>query len=555
MKERLDVLLVKRNLASSREKAKAIIMSGNVFVDGQREDKAGTSFSEEVQIEVRGHALPYVSRGGLKLEKAMKNFDVSMEGKVCTDVGSSTGGFTDCMLQNGAVKAFAIDVGHGQLDWKLRQDERVVCMEKTNIRYVQPEDLGEPIDFSSIDVSFISLTKVLLPIRNYLKENGEIVALIKPQFEAGREKVGKKGVVREKSTHIEVIEKVTNYAVSIGFEVAALEFSPIKGPEGNIEYLVHLKKRPEEEARIVESVDIRGTVDAAFDTLAKKDPAEEKDMEKFYIITNDMKDANRKITVKIKKCIESYGKKCYLEEQPEEGNFSKIKIPKDIDCVLTVGGDGTFIQASRRLFGRELPMLGINMGTLGYLTEVEVQNVEEAVKQLVEGNYTIEERMMLYGSAAYRNVRDVALNDIVMTRSGSMKIVHFNLYVNGEFLNSYDADGLIVSTPTGSTAYNLSAGGPIVEPTASLIVVTPICSHALNSRSIVFADKDEIVIEIGAKRENQIEEAVIAYDGADEVPLHTGDRIRIKKAWETAKIVKLSKVSFLETLREKMKGN
>ena len=276
MKERLDVLLVKRNLASSREKAKAIIMSGNVFVDGQREDKAGTSFSEEVQIEVRGHALPYVSRGGLKLEKAMKNFDVSMEGKVCTDVGSSTGGFTDCMLQNGAVKVFAIDVGHGQLDWKLRQDERVVCMEKTNIRYVQPEDLGEPIDFSSIDVSFISLTKVLLPIRNYLKENGEIVALIKPQFEAGREKVGKKGVVREKSTHIEVIEKVTNYAVSIGFEVAALEFSPIKGPEGNIEYLVHLKKRPEEEARIVESVDIRGTVDAAIDTLAKKDPAEEK---------------------------------------------------------------------------------------------------------------------------------------------------------------------------------------------------------------------------------------------------------------------------------------
>lgn len=276
MKERLDVLLVKRNLASSREKAKAIIMSGNVFVDGQREDKAGTSFPEEVQIEVRGHALPYVSRGGLKLEKAMKNFDVSMEGKVCTDVGSSTGGFTDCMLQNGAVKVFAIDVGHGQLDWKLRQDERVVCMEKTNIRYVQPEDLGEPIDFSSIDVSFISLTKVLLPIRNYLKENGEIVALIKPQFEAGREKVGKKGVVREKSTHIEVIEKVTDYAVSIGFEVAALEFSPIKGPEGNIEYLVHLKKRSEEEARIVESVDIRGTVDVAFDTLAKKDPAEEK---------------------------------------------------------------------------------------------------------------------------------------------------------------------------------------------------------------------------------------------------------------------------------------
>ena len=268
MKERLDVLLVKRNLASSREKAKAIIMSGNVFVDGQREDKAGTTFPEEVSIEIKGHTMPYVSRGGLKLEKAMKNFDVSMQDKVCTDVGSSTGGFTDCMLQNGARKVFAIDVGRGQLDWKLRQDERVVCMEKTNIRYVVPEDLGEPIDFSSIDVSFISLTKVLLPIRNYLKEDGEIVALIKPQFEAGREKVGKKGVVREKSTHVEVIEKVTEYAVSIGFRVKALEFSPIKGPEGNIEYLVHLQKCPEEEAKIADTVDIHKVTDAAFETLS-----------------------------------------------------------------------------------------------------------------------------------------------------------------------------------------------------------------------------------------------------------------------------------------------
>lgn len=268
MKERLDVLLVKRNLAESREKAKAVIMAGNVFVDGQREDKAGTTFPEEVKIEVRGHVLPYVSRGGLKLEKAIKNFAVSVDGKVCTDVGSSTGGFTDCMLQNGAVKVFAIDVGRGQLDWKLRQDPRVVCMEKTNIRYVTPEDIGEPVDFSSIDVSFISLTKVLEPIRNYLTEDGEIVALIKPQFEAGREKVGKKGVVRERSTHHEVIEKVTQYAVSIGFNVLEIEFSPIKGPEGNIEYLVHLKKTQELPGKILTD-DLDAVVDRAFDALAK----------------------------------------------------------------------------------------------------------------------------------------------------------------------------------------------------------------------------------------------------------------------------------------------
>ena len=247
MKERLDVLLVKRNLASSREKAKAIIMSGNVFVDGQREDKAGTSFSEEVQIEVRGHALPYVSRGGLKLEKAMKNFDVSMEGKVCTDVGSSTGGFTDCMLQNGAKKVYSVDVGYGQFAWKLRQDPRVVCMEKTNIRYVTPQDIDDVLDFASVDVSFISLTKVLGPARELLADGGEMVCLIKPQFEAGREKVGKKGVVRDKAVHLEVIEMVIAFAKSIGFEILNLEFSPIKGPEGNIEYLLHLQNHPEGE--------------------------------------------------------------------------------------------------------------------------------------------------------------------------------------------------------------------------------------------------------------------------------------------------------------------
>jgi 23S rRNA (cytidine1920-2'-O)/16S rRNA (cytidine1409-2'-O)-methyltransferase len=242
LKERLDVLLVKRNLVESREKAKAIIMSGNVFVDGMREDKAGTSFPETVTIEVKGQNLKYVSRGGLKLEKAIASYDLQLSGKVCMDVGSSTGGFTDCMLQNGAVKVYAVDVGTNQLAWKLRQDERVISMEKTNIRYVTQEDIGEEMDFISIDVAFISLTLVLEPVRNLLKEEGEVVCLVKPQFEAGREKVGKKGVVREESVHKEVIIKVIDYAKSIGFTILNLDYSPIKGPEGNIEYLLHLRK-------------------------------------------------------------------------------------------------------------------------------------------------------------------------------------------------------------------------------------------------------------------------------------------------------------------------
>lgn len=263
MKDRLDILLVKRGLAESREKAKAVIMSGIVYVDGQKEDKAGQTFADTANIEVRGNTLKYVSRGGLKLEKAMECFDVSVKDKVCMDIGASSGGFTDCMLQNGAKKVYAVDVGHGQLAWKLRNDTRVVVMEKTNIRYVKPEDIGESIDFASIDVSFISLSKVLPAAYNLLGERGEIVALIKPQFEAGREKVGKKGVVREKSTHIEVIQNCFAYAKENGFFVRELEFSPVKGPEGNIEYLYHLVKSGD----IDSDIDIEAVVNTAHENL------------------------------------------------------------------------------------------------------------------------------------------------------------------------------------------------------------------------------------------------------------------------------------------------
>ena len=244
MKQRLDVLLVEQGHAASREKAKAMIMSGVVFVNGQREDKAGSTFDEKAAatIEIHGSTLRYVSRGGLKLEKAVEQFGFSLKDKTCMDVGASTGGFTDCMLQNGAVKVFSVDVGRGQLDWKLRNDERVVCMEKTNMRYVKPEDIGEQADFISIDVSFISQTKILPPVKACLNEDGQVVCLIKPQFEAGREKVGKKGVVRDENTHIMVVDNALSAAKANGFTPLHLTFSPVKGPEGNIEYLMHLKK-------------------------------------------------------------------------------------------------------------------------------------------------------------------------------------------------------------------------------------------------------------------------------------------------------------------------
>ncbi len=246
MKERLDVLLVRNGFFPSREKAKTTIMAGQVYVNGQKEDKAGMKFDSDAQIEVRGKTLAYVSRGGLKLEKAIQSFSLNLDGRVCMDVGASTGGFTDCMLQNGAVRVYSVDVGHGQLAWKLREDERVICMERFNARMLSPEDLPEQIDFSSIDVSFISLKLILGPVKDVLTEEGEIVSLIKPQFEAGREKVGRKGVVRDPKVHEEVIESVLEYAASIGLIPCELTWSPITGPEGNIEYLAHfLKKAPQ----------------------------------------------------------------------------------------------------------------------------------------------------------------------------------------------------------------------------------------------------------------------------------------------------------------------
>jgi len=288
MKKRLDVMLFERGLADSREKAKRLIMAGIVYVDNNKEDKAGSTFDEEAVIEVRGKTLKYVSRGGLKLEKAMDVYGIRLDGMVCMDVGASTGGFTDCMLQNGAVKVYSVDVGHGQLDWKLRNDPRVVCMEKTNIRYVEPEHIDDVLDFASIDVSFISLTKVLGPVRNLLKDGGEVVCLIKPQFEAGREKVGKKGVVRDKSVHREVIKMVADFALSIGFSVKGLDFSPVKGPEGNIEYLLYIKKtsdaavEPSEGA--AETTGVTGTAEVP----AKVTSAKTSDSSENFVLTDEI---------------------------------------------------------------------------------------------------------------------------------------------------------------------------------------------------------------------------------------------------------------------------
>ncbi|MBD9226773.1 MAG: TlyA family RNA methyltransferase [Clostridiales bacterium] len=262
-KTRLDVLLTERGLLDSRQKAQATIMSGIVFVNGQRVDKVGTAVSNDALIEIRGTTLPYVSRGGLKLEKAMQTFPLTLTGKICADIGASTGGFTDCMLQNGAKKVYAVDVGYGQLDWKLRNDARVVCMERTNARYLTHEEIPEELDFASVDVSFISLKLIFPALYGLLREGGEIACLIKPQFEAGREKVGKKGVVRDPAVHLEVLEHFLIHAKENHFTVLGITYSPIRGPEGNIEYLGFLRKSEEPDA----AVDLQAIVEASHTAL------------------------------------------------------------------------------------------------------------------------------------------------------------------------------------------------------------------------------------------------------------------------------------------------
>lgn len=262
-KTRLDVLLVERGFAESRQKAQAVIMAGQVFVSGQRSDKPGTAVANDAPVEVRGAALRYVSRGGLKLEKAMKTWPITLAGKVCADIGASTGGFTDCMLQNGAERVYAVDVGYGQLDWRLRNDPRVVCLERTNARYLSTDEVPQPLDFASIDVSFISLKLIFPALYQLLKEGGEIACLIKPQFEAGREKVGKKGVVRDSAVHLEVLEHFLDHARENDFTVLGITYSPIRGPEGNIEYLGYLRKSGEPDAE----VDLRAVVTASHETL------------------------------------------------------------------------------------------------------------------------------------------------------------------------------------------------------------------------------------------------------------------------------------------------
>ena len=414
MKKRLDILVYEKGLA------------GLVYADNQKADKCGTSYDENVSLEVRGSVLSYVSRGGLKLEKAIKNFDLDLNGKIAMDIGASTGGFTDCMLQNGAKKVYSIDVGYGQLAWKLRTDERVVNLERTNMRKVTREQVPDDINFFSVDVSFISLRLILPVARELLSENAEAVCLIKPQFEAGREKVGKKGVVRDPQVHIEVVRGIYDFVLQNGFDVLNLDYSPIKGPEGNIEYLIHLRKSDEPKS--------------------------------YTEVTPEQLVASSHASSSI----------TYY--------FSLRQLLAHSDAAITVGGDGTIIHAAKYAAQTDTPLIGVNVGRLGFAADVETEEID-SLARLITGDYSVENRLLLDIEVIKDGVSRhyLAVNDAVVAHGQLSKIIDLTLSLDGEVISKYRADGLLFSTPTGSTAYSLSAGGPILSPQMRCILMTPVC--------------------------------------------------------------------------------
>ena len=546
VKKRLDVLLVERGLAESRQRAQAVIMSGQVYVREQKVDKAGTQVEENAPIEVRGQALAYVSRGGLKLEKALKTFSgIRLKGVHAIDAGASTGGFTDCMLQNGAEKVYAVDVGYGQLAWSLRSDPRVVCMERTNVRYLTAEQIPEPLDFGTVDVSFISLKLILPALRGILKPDGQVVCLVKPQFEAGREKVGKKGVVRDPAVHLEVLRqffcKGNDLFTRSGTRGQHRIFGTPVCRGGRA-----LERRPFSSGRGI-ARGIGGN--RAMKVVLSPNPYRDRGLRAAQAAEKIL----RNVGVETAMCLPFLLEGSNLEF-PKHIQFKDTQEElKNADMLVCFGGDGTILHAAKDANAHKVPILGVNLGSVGFMAELE-QSELSMLSKLAAGKYTIESRMML--DVAVRRdgkvlFNDIALNDAALTKGAVARVVDLEVYGDKVMIANFSADGVIVSTPTGSTAYSMSAGGPIVEPTAENMIVTPICPHALSARSIVLGRERTVSIKMGKQSRKT---AYLSVDGGKAFRLGSGDVVELKMSSSKTRLVRVTGRSFYDILSQKLGG-
>ena len=542
MKIRLDQYLVQNGLVQSRERAKALIMAGVVFVNQQKVDKAGEMIKEDAVVEVRGHDIGYVSRGGLKLEKAMKCFPLTPNGKVCMDIGASTGGFTDCMLQNGAVKVYAVDVGYGQLAWSLRTDARVVNMERTNIRYVTPEDLAEPIEFFSVDVSFISLHHIFPVAQRITTPDAMGVCLVKPQFEAGREKVGKNGVVRDPAVHREVLHNAMSYAAENGFVVRGLDYSPVKGPEGNIEYLMFVQKS--DQPAVLDDEAAAQVVAASHTTLD--------------ISPNPGKTSASEIALRAAQILLTHGAAVLMSDALREScnTAGVIYLPlerclKRADVILTIGGDGTILHEANLSLRYAKPILGINLGRCGFLATCEIGEMETKLAAVARGDFQLDNRMLLYARVLGQDGWEGhALNDVVVTKGRLQQAIDFSIYCDDILVEHYRGDGVIVATPTGSTAYSLAAGGPILDSQTKGVVVTPICPHSLASPAMVFAQERKLNVCVGQVADDEV---FISCDGGIGYPLKAGATAEIRLSDQNVKLITFGRADQFQAIDQKLR--
>ena len=494
-------------------------MAGEVRIDGQVASKASDFVQEQHELSVAARNR-YVGRGGTKLEGAIEHFGVACEGKTALDIGASTGGFTDCLLQRGARKVFAVDVGHGQLAWKIRDDPRVVTLEKTNARRLSRDEIPEPIQICVIDVSFISLTLILPRALALLTSDGVILALIKPQFELAREDISRGGVVRSAELHEKAQQKIVAFASTIGARVEGLVAS------------THLRHRRQP-----------GIFHMSPKTIG--------------LIAHTGKPGAAELVNKLRAELERAGVKVNVETATaalvglKEGRTT-AELGAEADLLVVLGGDGTILNVVSNLGETIKPIFGINIGSLGFLTCLNSSAYQEAVSSIVSGKFTLSERVLLaveVNKDAKRVHHMIALNDAVLSRGEISRLIRLRTRVNGAALTEFNADGLVVATPTGSTAYSLSAGGPILEPQSGVFVITPICPHVLTNRSVIVGDG--AVIEVEASEPDY--PVYLTLDGRSPVPLEFGSVVTIRRAEKTLPLAVLPELSFFEVVRQKLK--
>jgi TlyA family rRNA methyltransferase/putative hemolysin len=554
-KQRLDSLIVARGLAASRERARALILAGQVLVDGQVVSKAGASVAQDASVALVSRDHPYVGRGGVKLAHALDAFAIEVRGRRALDVGASTGGFTDVLLRRGAGSVIALDVGHGQLDWRLRNDPRVVVREGVNARALTAAAVPHPVDLVTIDVAFISLRHILPALPPFLLPGADVVALVKPQFEAGREQVQKGGLITDPTVHEAVLARLTADAAAVGFERLACVPSPITGAAGNREFFLHLRRAAAAVPQGVEPM--------RYDVAPMKTDDLLPPVGRVGILAKAGLSAAEPHLRDIDAWLAARGVQTVYETATAQlmppGNGRAVAdqtaLAADVDMVLVLGGDGTLLSMADRIgeVGSRIPILGVNFGSLGFLTEVTLPELYPSLEAALTGHAHIEERLMLRATALRRGTvfaRHIALNDVVVTKTARSPLIELSVSVGAEFVTRVRADGLIVATPTGSTAYNLAAGGPILQPRVDALVLTPIAPHTLTNRPIVIPASAAVRVQPLMKERD---EAFVTFDGQAGFELEAGDEIVVERAAAPLRLIRPSTRSYFEVLRTKLK--